>query len=171
MGRHAYLFLVYEGNFVLESSLKLLDCPENDIYIHIDKKTSDNEKNKINRLISKLSYSNAFVYSRYKVFWGTNSITKAELYLLKKASYEKRGYNYYHILSGADLPIKSNEHIHKLFDEHGNKEYIHFGTAQYQKDIKSRYSQYHFLCANWAESGIINSGLKWKHIHLQYKED
>ena len=48
-----------------------------------------------------------------KVFWGTLSQVKCELRLLKKASGGK--YHYYHLLSGMDFPLKSQDYIHKYF--------------------------------------------------------
>lgn len=57
----------------------------------------------------------------------------------------KGHYQYYHLLSGADLPIKDKEEIWNFFEKMQGKEFIHFGTEQYQKDIRGRYDQYHFF--------------------------
>ncbi len=35
--------------------------------------------------------------------------------------------------------------IHEFFDANNGKEFIHFGTEQYQYDIKGRYDAYHFF--------------------------
>jgi hypothetical protein len=48
-------------------------------------------------------------------------------------------------LSGADLPIKSKAEINKFLSANKGKEFIHFGTNQYQKDIECRYEKYHFF--------------------------
>jgi hypothetical protein len=140
MIRNAYLILIHEYSGVLEKLLKLLDDENNDIYIHIDKRAKTIDRQKIIGLVNK---SDIQIYSRYKVYWSTNSLTMAQLYLLKNAV--KVGYDYYHILSGADLPIKSKAEINKFLSANKGKEFIHFGTKQYQKDIECRYEKYHFF--------------------------
>jgi hypothetical protein len=140
MIRNAYLILIHEYTEVLEKLLMLLDDDNSDIYIHIDKRTNEIDKKKLVHLVNK---SNIQIYSKYKVYWATNSITLAELYLLKKAV--KGNYDYYHILSGADLPIKSKDEINDFLESHRGCEFIHFGTRQYQKDIECRYEKYHFF--------------------------
>lgn len=140
MLRHAYLILIHQDSLVLERLIQLLDDEKNDFYIHIDRHGGDVDEKKLSSLAVK---SKIFVYKKYKVYWGTNSITNAELYLLRQAV--KGHYDYYHVLSGADLPIKSKEQIQQFFEENNGKEFIHFGTAQYQKDIQQRYNVFHFF--------------------------
>jgi len=82
-----------------------------DIYVHIDKKTSI----KINKI------NNVYVYKEYKTYWGSFNQIMATLFLLKKG-YE-RHYDRYILISGQDLPIKTNEEIINFFDDN-NYEYI-----------------------------------------------
>lgn len=140
MLRHAYLILIHQDSLVLERLIQLLDDEKNDFYIHIDRHGGDVDEKKLSSLAVK---SKIFIYKKYKVYWGTNSITNAELYLLRQAV--KEHYDYYHVLSGADLPIKSKEKIQQFFEENNGKEFIHFGTRQYQQDIQQRYNVYHFF--------------------------
>ena len=137
---HAYLIMIHEDSLVLERLIQLLDDENNDFYIHIDKHGSAVDARKLRGLAVK---SKIFICKKYKVYWGTNSITNAELYLLKQAL--KGKYDYYHVLSGADLPIKPKEKIQQFFEENNGKEFIHFGTKQYQQDIQQRYNVYHFF--------------------------
>ena len=140
MSKHAYLLMIHENTLVLKRLLQLLDDERNDIYIHVDKNAVDLDVREIRNIVNK---SNVFFVKRHKVYWGTHSITKAEIDLFQEAV---RGeYAYYHLLSGADLPIKTQDQIHDFFDSHQGKEFIHFGTQQYQQDIKERYNQYHFF--------------------------
>lgn len=140
MYKHAYLILAHEDTLVLKRLLELIDHENNDIFIHMDK-NSKNIKNK--NLLEYVKKSKIKIIRKHRVHWGTNSIALAELALLKNAI--KGNYLYYHILSGADLPIKTNEEIWSFFGKHAGKEFIHFGTEQYQTDIKCRYDQYHFF--------------------------
>lgn len=143
MLRHAYLIMVHEYTLVLERLVQLLDHENNGIYIHIDKKATDAEKKKIQALKQLVRCSGISVFSRYKVFWGTNSIVRVQKLLL--ASSVQAGYDYYHFLSGADLPIKKGSEIRRFFEENNGREFIHFGTEKYQQDIQQRYNVYHFF--------------------------
>lgn len=55
---------------------------------------------------------------------GGGEVVKCELDLLKYAVKNEK-YGYYHLLSGHDLPIKSQDVIHKWFDE-GGLNYVSF---------------------------------------------
>lgn len=140
MLRHAYLILIHEDSLVLRQLIQLLDYEDCDFYIHVDRQGSYVDREILQACAEK---SKVFIYRKYKVHWGTNSITNAELYLLKQAI--KGKYDYYHILSGADLPIKSKNQIMQFFENNNGKEFVHFGTKQYQNDIQQRYNVYHFF--------------------------
>lgn len=144
MLKHAYLIMVHEYTLVLECLVQLLDNENNGIYIHIDRKTTSFEKKKIEALRRLVRRSEIYIFSRYKVFWGTNSIVKVQISMLTRAV-AGEGYDYYHFLSGADLPVKSNSEIQKFFEENYGKEFVHFGTEKYQQDIQQRYNVYHFF--------------------------
>lgn len=138
--RNAYLILIHEYTNVLENLIRLLDDKDNDFYIHIDKNARSVDFDMIKKLAKK---SNINIYRKHKVYWATNSITLAQLLLLKKST--SGNYDYYHILSGADLPIKSKEEINSFLTKNMGSEFIHFGTSQYQRDIECRYEKYHFF--------------------------
>ncbi len=141
MFKHAYLLLIHEKSLVLKRLLQLLDYEYNDIFIHIDKNSHTVDIDEIKSWVKK---SKLTIIRKYKVFWGTNSISLAEIELLKTAVKESN-YLYYHFLSGSDLPIKTQKEIHDFFNVNKGKEFIHFGTEQYQNDISSRYTKYHFF--------------------------
>jgi hypothetical protein len=82
-----------------------------DVYVHIDKRCS----------INIIKSENIFIYKRYKTYWGSFNQIVATLYLLKKAFL--KGYDRYILISGQDLPIKSNEEI-KIFFKSNNFEYL-----------------------------------------------
>lgn len=119
--RHAYLITAYDDFFVLERLLVMLDDDRNDIYVHIDAKTRDVDVNALSSLCQRSSVT--FV-PRLKVYWGDYSQVRACLSLLREASVG--AYTYYHLLSGADLPIKTHDEIHAFFDAHDGTEFIHF---------------------------------------------
>ena len=51
-----------------------------------------------------------------KVSWGGDTQIKCELRLIKEAS--KKRYEYYHLLSGVDFPIKTQDYIKKFFKKY-----------------------------------------------------
>lgn len=62
--KHAYLIMAH-GNFEqLQFLVHLLDCEQNDIFIHIDKKTE------ICDLSLKTKYSAVTIFQKYKIYWG-----------------------------------------------------------------------------------------------------
>ncbi|SMC97992.1 beta-1,6-N-acetylglucosaminyltransferase [Sporomusa malonica] len=109
--KHAYLIMAYNNFYVLEKLLLLLDDNRNDIYVHVDKKTSDFDKNYFDKLNI---YSNIFFIERRNVYWADYSQVDVTLALLRAATKNKQ-YHYYHLLSGSDLPIKSQDYIHDFF--------------------------------------------------------
>ena len=67
------------------------------------------------------------------------------MFLLKQAY--TNDYDYYHIISGADLPLKSNEEIDSFFEENNGKEFILYDedALKGNPEISRRAKYYHFL--------------------------
>lgn len=82
-----------------------------DIYIHIDKKSK----------IELQPQDRVFSYKKYKTFWGSVNIIKATLFLLSEAS--KKSYDRYLLISGMDIPVRTNSEISSFF-YNNDKEYI-----------------------------------------------
>lgn len=142
MNKHAYLIMAHNNWRNLETLIKLIDDDRNDIYIHIDRKTVEIDFQKI---ISIPKKSKIHVFSELKVYWGDYSQIKCELFLLEKSI--KHNYSYYHLLSGSDLPIKSQNYIHDFFNKNFGCEFIHYQTDTFvqEKNIARRITLYHFL--------------------------
>ena len=84
-----------------------------------------------------------FLPKRIKIYWGSISLTKVYLRILQYA-YEKGEYKYYHILSGVDLPIKSQDNIHHLFDvKYCGKEFIGIAGKEQVFWIRERAGYYY----------------------------
>lgn len=117
--KHAYLIMAHGDFELLKILLILLDDIRNDIYVHIDKKAKSFVADEFKMIVKK---AGLFFTNRVNVAWGGYSQIKAELILLNEAV--KRKYSYYHLLSGADLPIKSQNEIHDFFATNTEKNYI-----------------------------------------------
>ena len=65
-----------------------------------------------------------------------------ELKLLRVAN-AKQKYDYYHLLSGVDLPLKSQDYIHSFFTKHEGKEFVGITYSEFNvNDMKLKTSVY-----------------------------
>lgn len=140
--RHAFLVIAHNNWWQLKKLIQQLDDESNDIYVHIDKKSKDFH---IDDFIGITTYLGLFFYQEYEVFWGGYSQVEVEMYLMDKA--HQKGYDYYHIISGADLLLKSNSEIHDFFEKHKGLEFVDINDKKMHSDpeIKRRTKLYHFL--------------------------
>lgn len=129
VGKHAYLIMAHGLINQLCLLMKAIDHKRNDIYLHIDKKCDENFE-----IIKDLKLkSNVYFVDRINVTWGGESIVKAELILLEAAT--KNGpYDFYHLLSGQDFPLKKQEEILKFYDQNSSLQFISCRPITGKKD-------------------------------------
>lgn len=138
MGKHAFLIMAHKNDYVLQTLLHMLDNERNDIFIHMDLKNKAYHAEELNIT----TYSRVYFADRVRVNWGGYSQIRAELNLLQEA--KRQGpYEYYHLLSGADLPIKSQKYIHDFFERNAGKEFIGFCGEKLEDE--SRVKLYHLF--------------------------
>lgn len=140
MDRHAYLIMAHHQFDFLKELLLALDDERNDIYLHISKLSQGFDAASFQSL---LQHSRLYLAERLQIHWGGYSQTACELALLKTAS--KGRYAYYHLLSGSDFPLKSQDEIHQFFQEHAGTEFLHFDSPQVPARVRERISLYHFF--------------------------
>lgn len=141
--KHAYLIIAHNEWPILRILLSMLDDSRNDIYIHVDKRsTSLYNKVKTHRTVyAKLICLN----QRICVRWGNFSQVEVE-YILFKEALAHGPYAYYHLLSGTDLPLKSQTYIHEFFTKHQGKEFISFlQGAEHHADLQRKVSLFYIL--------------------------
>ncbi len=138
--KHAFLIMVHNNKEQLINLIKLLDYADNELYIHIDKKVHliDDEE-----LLLICNHSKVHILRTVKVAWGAYSQIKCEIALLQEAT--KTKHIYYHLISGSDVPLKSNEELHRFFYENRGKEFIHFQGKKVGKSTIEHVQYYHFL--------------------------
>ncbi len=149
MNKHAYLILVHNNFKTLEKLLELLDDERNDIYIHVDKKIKNFDFKYFSKLIKKSKIY--FTKKRIDIRWGDISQIQGQFCLMKEANKNEK-YEYYHLISGVDLPIKSQDYIHEFFEKNYGTEFI-YCTDWDSPKTKRRYANYHiftkfFRCKN-----------------------
>lgn len=140
MKKHAYLVIAHHQFEILMAAMKILDDVNNDFYIHIDAKVENFPKEKIQNAVTK---SRIYFVDRLSVNWGGYSQIKCELRLLKAAV--KNQYDYYHLISGVDLPIKSKQEIFRFFEENSGKEFVYFEKKRIQEKYLQRISRYYLF--------------------------
>lgn len=111
---HAYCIIAHADPYCLQSLIKLIDDERNDIYIIFDKKTSQSLFSSIKTKKSKLIIPPSSELINIK--WGNTSQIKAEL-LGFETALSNGNYEYIHLISGADLPIKNQNYIHDFFSK------------------------------------------------------
>lgn len=142
MGRHAYLIMAHNQFELLEQLLSLLDDEENDIYLHIDRKVISFPREALAQRVKK---SGLFYLPRAKVNWGAYSQIACEMQIFRYMTEQvKERYQYYHLLSGVDLPLKSQREIHAFFDLHDGREFVTINPYQAEEKRYRFRAKYYF---------------------------
>ncbi len=153
MKKHAYLIIAHNEPVVLKTLLKALDDARNDIYLHIDSRAvSLFEEIKEVRLEKGRLY---VLKNRIAVHWGDISQVKVE-YLLFESALKHGKYEYYHLLSGVDLPIKSQDYIHDFFARYAGKEFVGFwNDEKHQRDLHRKVFKYYLFTKHLRDKKTI----------------
>ena len=154
MGKHAYLIMAHNQEELLKTLIQCLDYKENDIYVHLDYKWKNVNIDELCAVVHKSKL--IILQDRIDVKWGTFSQIECELLLLKEAT--QNHYQYYHLMSGMDLPLKTQEEIHAFFNENRGTEFVHFDAPQVDRETYKRISKYNFIISK-------NRKLKTRILH------
>lgn len=111
MKRHAYLIIAHHHFDMLKKLIAALDSEHADFYIHINKSVQDVNEQEICRAAVK---SRVQIFRKYTITWGADTQIRCELFLMEQAA--KGRYDYYHLLSGVDIPLKTGEEIERFFE-------------------------------------------------------
>lgn len=137
--KHAYLIIAHNKFDQLAILIDLLDDPRNDIYLHIDKKVSDFDPDTI-----KTQHAKLHLVDPVSVTWGGHSQIACEMQLFRCAG--AGHYMYYHLLSGIDLPLKTQDEIHAFCQSHAGSNFISFDEkAMVNGEFRDRTQYYHLL--------------------------
>lgn len=148
--KHAYLILAHSDWELLRTLISTLDDERNDIYVHIDAKVGS---------LPKLSTSRAgleILPYRIDVRWGDVSVVEAE-YALFRAAAAGGPYAYYHLLSGTDLPLKSQDEIHSFFDANSGKEFVGYTLTQMTPELVRKVCRWHLFPGSFRRKNILRS--------------
>ena len=144
---HAFLIMAHDDWTVLKILVESLDDDRNVIYLHFDKKVG--ELPEIVTHKAKL----VILETRVDVRWGSESQIEAE-YVLFSRAVKDGPYQYYHLLSGADLPIKSQDYIHDFFDRHDGYEFIAFSEKAMTPALVRKVQRWHLFPGHFRDRSV-----------------
>lgn len=159
--KHAYLIMAHRTDDLLKTLLHMLDDDRNDIYLHMDRKCQNFNSEVFQSILTK---SHLVCTPRISVTWGGYSQIEAELILLREAA-KKDHYQYYHLISGQDLPIQNQDYIHAFFEDHKGKEFL--GYDQSLHKLSDRYSYYYFFQNKIGRGNSVTRKLENVSIRMQ----
>lgn len=139
--KHAYMIIAHNDFYVLKKLVECIDDCRNDIYIHIDRKVRQFDD--IKAIILNIARnSNVYFIPRHEVVWGGYSLIECEIALFKEVIH-KGNYQYCHLISGVDMPLKSQSEIHNYFEEHRGINYLSYSRNEdYLRNEKKRYQYF-----------------------------
>lgn len=135
--KHAYCIIAHSEPRLLEVLIGLIDDGRNDIFLLIDKEAD------LPTVNIRTEKAGLYLVPRMSIHWGDISQVKAELSVFSSAL-EHGPYAIYHLISGVDLPIKSQDYIHDFIREHPHTEFIEFAQDNHNnKDLVHKTRYYH----------------------------
>lgn len=144
MSRHAVLVVTFGSANVLARLVRVLDHPDIDIYVHVDRRTP---------IEPYRALAGETRHSRYRIIdrrrapnWGSHHFVLAQLDLLAEA--QEAGYDRYHLVSGADLPLLTGDEFVRFFDERPTFEYVGFSNRSHPDRLR-----YYYLLQPWITRG------------------
>lgn len=158
--KHAYLILAHNEWDLLRTLLSCIDDERNDIFVHIDSKVWD---------MPELHAEKAGLFmvdNRVDVRWGDLSVVEGE-YTLFEEAVKSGPYAYYHLLSGADLPLKSQDYIHSFCDEHQGEEFIGYTLTEITPEVVRKAQRWHLFPKDFRDAGFVKKALRAGFLRIQ----
>ena len=143
--RVAHLIITYTNPLQTERMIRRMQHPAFDFYIHVDKKID------IAAHLFLAKIPNVYlIKDRVKVIWAGYNTVEATLRSVKEIFGTGREYDYVHLMSGQDYPIKTASHIHDFFVANNGREFLQFehfdnwATESYPRIKKYHFTNYRF---------------------------
>lgn len=147
--KQAVLIIAHNQIQLLKLLISQLDNEWIDIYLHFDAKYYHMWSEEIEGIRCK--YSQLYIFRKFKIRWGDFSQIQCELFLLENAV--KKGYYYYHLISGVDFPIKSTIDIVNYFSDK-REEFVNFSHPTAQVKSRDRVKYYYMFTHFFAKKGM-----------------
>jgi hypothetical protein len=141
----AHLILTYTDPLQTERMIRHMYHPEFDFYIHVDKKFDASSHHFLTKIPGVYLIQNTT-----DVIWGGYDTVKAILRSSEEILASGRKYDYIHLMSGQDYPIKNAHAIHNFFLQQAGKQFLryeHFNEWDgegYERIRKYHLTNFHF---------------------------
>lgn len=159
MKKHAYCIIAHADPDCLRTLLDLIDDTRNDIYLLLDRKSD-------RRFFGKLDVSRAKLVelpATVDIRWGDISMVEGELMLFEQVLASGEEYSYVHLLSGADLPLKTQDEIHSYCSglPEGTNLVSVSRNPDHLRDLRYKTLYRHYF------NRYYKSGRRWKKVGLR----
>lgn len=133
---HAFLIQAHNYPELLADIVNLMSAPNHYFFIHIDKKATIymHSSQAIKQL--KLNPNVIFIERTINVHWGGMSQFMATFNLMEAVNQFNIKFDFIHLLSGQDYPLKNNTDFDIFFEQH--RCYSFFGIADNPTQYKNR---------------------------------
>lgn len=109
--KHAYIIFAHNEPEILRTLLRMLKDDRNDIFLHVDARSR-----LLDEVIAEIKKDgSAILLPRVKAHWGAVSLVKMELEAMETVR-AHGSYVRYHLISGVDLPLQTQDYIHEYCD-------------------------------------------------------
>lgn len=138
-----------------------------DVFIHLDRKCAL-AKDAIDRLYSYRQVK--LVSADYEVNWGGTSVLESEMALLRSA-FEFGKYEYFHLLSGQDYPVKPLGCFLDFFEKNAGKEFLQCVSIPNERWEKNTYRRFqYFYPYDWAQGQDNPRAWVREQVEIQVKK-
>ena len=159
--KNIYLILAHSEPRILSLLVQIIKSDtRNDVLVHIDGKVKGGLYKEMADAVT--GWGGKITTSRIKVYWGDFSIVKAEMALYTEAV--KIGYDYYHLISGVDFPIKPICTIGDFFQSHPNMQFFRCVSEETKHQARITFNTDYYHLTRISSIPILKT--IWLKLHL-----
>lgn len=150
--RHAILITTHDNVEISKSLLSLYDDKNIDFYFLIDKKAKSYNEEVLKDICKE---SNVYFVPKINIYWGSFSQIQAEYILLENAL--KKSYDYYHLISGCDIPLYTKNEFFDFFEQNKGKEFVEYSPKEIaeKNKVQDRVKYYYAFMESVREKSAI----------------
>lgn len=150
--RHAILITTHDNVEISKNLLSLYDDKNIDFYFLIDKKAKSYNEEVLKDICKK---SSVYFVPKINIYWGSFSQIQAEYILLENAV--KKSYDYYHLISGCDIPLYTKNEFFDFFEQNKGKEFVEYGPKEIaeKNKVQDRVKYYYVFMESVREKSAI----------------
>ena len=150
--RHAILITTHDNVEISKNLLSLYDDKNIDFYFLIDKKQNHYNEEVLKDICKK---SSVYFVPKINIYWGSFSQIQAEYILLENAV--KKSYDYYHLISGCDIPLYTKNEFFDFFEQNKGKEFVEYSPKEIaeKNKVQDRVKYYYVFMESVREKSAI----------------